>query len=233
MMNQFSIGNIDFNGFDPHHPIDTARPKALTVPGAPTMATASAGNLSATVSWRPPASDGGSLITGYTVRVLNAAGAQVGLLRPAGAGATSLVVTGLTSETTYRFRVRAVNAMGSSALSAASNPVTPTGGVAVGAVPGAPTIRNALAGAAGGAITATANWRAPVDAGSSPITGYQVTAASTGVADIVSAVLTPLAGGDQMFVMTLPAGNYRFRVVAINTAGPSLPSGQSNLVTAR
>ena len=232
MMNQFSIGSIDFSGSDPHHPIDAARPMALTVPGAPAMGTATAGNASATVGWTPPATDGGSLITGYTVRVLNPAGAQVGLLRPAGAGATSLVVTGLTNGTTYRFRVRAINAAGSSALSGASNPVTPTEGLGVGAVPGAPTIRNAVAGAAGGAITATANWWAHDNTGSSPITGYQVTAIRTGVANIVE-LRTPLAGRDQTLVMTLPAGNYRFTVVAINSTGPSLASGQSNLVTAR
>jgi len=33
--------------------------------------------------------------------------------------------------------------------------------------------------------------------------------------------------------MTLPAGNYRFTVVAINATGTSVASGQSNQVTAR
>ena len=206
----------------------------LTVPGAPSIGTATAGDTTATATWTPPASDGGSAITGYTVRVIDTAtGLQVGALRPAGPTATNLVVTGLTNGTTYRFRVRAVNAVGSSVLSAASNAVTPAAGVAVGTAPGAPIIRNAVSGVAGGPITAIANWR-PGTNGSSATTGYRVTAIpAAGGASIISAVLTPGPVRDQVFEMTLPAGNYRFTVVAINATGPSPASGQSNLVTAR
>ncbi len=41
-------------------------PVVTTVPGAPTIGTATAGNASATVTWTPPASDGGSAITRRT-----------------------------------------------------------------------------------------------------------------------------------------------------------------------
>ena len=37
----------------------------VTAPGAPTIGTATAGNASATVTWTPPANNGGSPITGY------------------------------------------------------------------------------------------------------------------------------------------------------------------------
>ena len=140
-------------------------------------------------------------------------------------------MTGLTNTVSYRFRVRALNVAGSGAPTALSNTVTATTGLAT--APGAPTIRTATAGVAGAPITATANWRVPTSIGSSPITGYRVTAIRTGVANIVSAVLAPQAVTDQRFSMTLPAGDYRFTVVAINAAGTSLASGQSNLVTAR
>ena len=79
-----------------------------TAPAAPTIGTASAGDASATVTWTAPASNGGSAITGYSVKVLNAANIQVGALRPAGAGATSLVVTGLVNGTAVRFQVAAI-----------------------------------------------------------------------------------------------------------------------------
>src|SRR5947209_12342792 len=40
---------------------------ACSVPGAPTNVVATAGNGQASVGWSPPASTGGSPITGYTV----------------------------------------------------------------------------------------------------------------------------------------------------------------------
>jgi predicted phage tail protein len=141
------------------------------------------------------------------------------------------VVTGLTNGTTYRFQVRALNAAGPSDFSALSNRVTPI--VVVAAVPDAPTIRNARTGAVGAPLTAIANWRTPRVTGSSPITGYRVTAIpAAGGANIVSGIL-PVTARDETFEMTLPAGNYRFTVVAINSVGPSAPSAQSNLVAAR
>ncbi|WP_369793480.1 peroxidase family protein, partial [Terrabacter sp. Root85] len=97
----------------------TATPVAPTAPAAPTIGTATPGNASATVRWTA-GTNGGSPITGFSVRVVNAAGTQVGALRPAGAAATSLVVTGLTNGTAYRFQVAAVNAVGTSAFSALS-----------------------------------------------------------------------------------------------------------------
>ena len=126
-----------------------------TVPGAPTGVTATRGNASATVRWTAPASNGGSAITGYSVRVINAAGTQVGALRPAAAAATSLVVTGLTNGQAYRFSVTATNAVGTGAASALSAAVTPA------TVPGAPVIGTASAGVAGGTINATARWTPP------------------------------------------------------------------------
>jgi hypothetical protein len=40
--------------------------------------------------------------------------------------ATTQIVTGLSNGTTYRFRVRAINAVGFSGYSKVTNPVTPT-----------------------------------------------------------------------------------------------------------
>ena len=93
-----------------------------TVPGAPTIGTATAGNASASVSFTAPASNGGSAITGYTVT------SNPGNIT--GSGSTSpITVTGLTNGTAYTFTVTATNTAGTSAASAASNSVTPSNGI--------------------------------------------------------------------------------------------------------
>jgi hypothetical protein len=77
------------------------------------------------VSWAAPVTDGGSAITGYVVTP------YVGYSpRPAqtfGSTATTQVVTGLVNGTQYRFRVQAINAIGTGGYSTVTNPVTPTG----------------------------------------------------------------------------------------------------------
>ena len=92
-----------------------------TVPGAPIIGLANAGNALATVTFSAPASNGGSPITGYTA-ISNPAG---GVDSNAGTTSTSHVVAGLTNGTPYTFTVTAQNALGTSAPSAASNSVTP------------------------------------------------------------------------------------------------------------
>ncbi|MCX7171726.1 MAG: fibronectin type III domain-containing protein, partial [Proteobacteria bacterium] len=89
-----------------------------TAPGTPTTVTASAGNAQATVSFIAPASNGGSAITAYTVT------SSPGGLIAKGA-ASPLTVTGLTNGTAYTFTVKATNAVGDSAASAASISATP------------------------------------------------------------------------------------------------------------
>ncbi|MFN9689384.1 MAG: fibronectin type III domain-containing protein, partial [Bacteroidota bacterium] len=69
---------------------------AATVPGAPTSVVATAGNTTASVAFVVPSSNGGSVITGYTVTSNPAGGTATGLSSP-------LTVTGLTNGTAYTF----------------------------------------------------------------------------------------------------------------------------------
>jgi hypothetical protein len=216
-------------------PGSTTGGPVIVVPDAPTIGTASPGNASATVRWTAPSDNGGSAVTGYSVRVLDSTEQQVGALRPAAAAATSLVVTGLTNGTAYHFQVAATNSVGTGGSSGSSNTVTPSAGATV---PGPPVIGTPSQGALGGTLTAIARWAAPASNGGSAITGYVVTALrmSSSAADAVvlsrtdSRVLGPLVRQREF---TLAAGNYRFEVVAINAVGTGPPSARSANVVPR
>jgi len=103
-------------GDSPYSAEVTATP--ATVPGAPTNVAATAGNGQVTVSFTPPADNGGSTITGYTVT------SNPGNLTAAGT-ATTITVTGLSNGTAYTFTVTASNAAGTGPASATSNAATP------------------------------------------------------------------------------------------------------------
>lgn len=92
-----------------------------TVPATPAAPSAIAGDSSLTVSWTAPA-NGGSAITGYDVQPF--VGATGGAVSSFG-NVTRVVLTGLTNGTAYTVKVRAKNAVGNSAYSAASTVVTP------------------------------------------------------------------------------------------------------------
>src|SRR5205807_10310428 len=104
-----------------------------TVPGAPIVGQALAGNASAYVTFSPPASTGGSLISSYTVSATDVTNAARGGQTVTGTG-SPLVIGGLTNGDTYTFSVDATNGVGTGPSSGPSNAVTPS----PTAPPGAP-----------------------------------------------------------------------------------------------
>lgn len=94
-----------------------------TAPGAPTIGTATAGNTTATANWTAPASDGGSAITGYEVKTYDSAGTL--LFTDTVGVVLTFLRTGLTNGTAVKFKVAAINAIGTGVQSAFSNTVTP------------------------------------------------------------------------------------------------------------
>lgn len=94
-----------------------------TLPGPPTIGTATAGFMSASLSWTAPTNTGGGALTGYVVTPYIGSTAQpsVTYANPA----TAETVSNLTIGTAYTFTVAAVNAAGTGPASARSNAVTP------------------------------------------------------------------------------------------------------------
>jgi len=167
-----------------------------TVPGAPTSVTATSGADSrSVVSWTAPATDGGTAITGYTVRS-----------SPGGAtcssASTTCTVSGLTNGTSYDFTVTAVNSAGAGA---GSVPATATPAV----LPGAPTAATATSNADSRSVV---SWTPPANDGGTPVTGYRVSASpgtGTCTTTSTSCTVTGLANGTP----------YTFTVTATNAVG--------------
>jgi uncharacterized repeat protein (TIGR01451 family) len=205
--------------------ISTAPPPPAA-PGTPANVTATAGQGAATVSWTP-ATDG-QTVTSFTVHNSSASN---GVLAPdvvvtAAPGTTivpaSATISGLTVGVTYQFEVLATNPLGSSALSAPSNPVTPF----ALRVPGAPTNIVATAGDASALVA----WTAPASNGNSTITSYTVTALVGGVVSGITATVAGTATGAN--VTGLANGvTYTFTVHATNAIGDSAESTPSAPVT--
>ncbi len=117
----FTVAAVNAVGTGTASPLSNAV-TPYTVPGAPTIGTATAGDAAATVTWTAPASNGGSAITGYVVTPYIAGVAQTP--QTFNSTATTDTVTGLTVGTSYTFKVAAINAAGPGAASAASGSVT-------------------------------------------------------------------------------------------------------------
>ena len=196
------------------------------MPGAPTIATPTAGNASATVYWIAPSYTGGAsiAITGYSVTAQGSTTTTDACANSTSTSATSCIVTGLTNGQSYTFTVAAINEAGTGTFSNSSIAVTPST-----AVPGAPTIGPAT----GGDSSATVTWTAPSVNGTN-VTGYTVSAfdAASGITSLdvcpssttstsTSCIVTGLTNTDE----------YQFYVAAMNASGTSPFSSPSNEVT--
>ena len=180
-----------------------------TTPGPPTNVVAVPGNTSATVSFSPPADNGGDEPHLYTVTSSGGQTAQ-GLGSP-------IPIGGLTNGQSYTFTVAATNDAGKGPGSAPSPAVTPR------TVPGAPTGVTVTPGDEQVTIT----YAAPSDDGGAPITRYTATSSDgqfSGTSNDVSAIVIP--------GLTNGVG-YVFSVTAENIAGTGPPSANSTAVAPR
>jgi hypothetical protein len=179
-----------------------ASTQAAHVPGPPSQVKALAQNHGALVSWRPPAADGGSAVTGYVVKA--SPGGKTVHTR----AVRSFLVGGLRNGATYTFTVAAVSKSGTGPASSRSAAIRPQATT----VPGSP---HSIVAAAG-FRQITVSWAAPKSDGGAPITAYRLstrpatqTVSAAGYARSLS--LTGLSDGRA----------YRVSVVAVNAAGRS------------
>ncbi|TLZ66884.1 MAG: hypothetical protein E6K12_05390 [Methanobacteriota archaeon] len=213
----YEVSAVNSVGEGPRSNEATATPVAsATVPGAPRDLGATAGDATVTLSWSPPASDGGSPITNYKIYRGTVSG-QLSL-RTTVPNVLAYTDSGLTNGQAYYYQVSAVNAVGEGAHSNEAS-ATPISGQTV---PGAPRALSAASG--NGTIALT--WLAPSSDGGSPITGYKV---YRGTAPSAESLLTTIGNVSSYTDTTVTNGLTYFYVVrALNGIGEGGPSNEAS-----
>ena len=121
----FTVSATNASGTSPDSaPSAPVTPPGISVPAAPTNATAIPGDTEASVSFTVSPPPQGAPVTSYLV-TSNPGGIVVSIPAPTGNTGTALV-GGLTNGVSYTFTVQAVDLAGPSAPSAPSNAVTPS-----------------------------------------------------------------------------------------------------------
>ncbi len=121
-----TISTIGGTIASPPAPTSAANPKAVfsyrkSSPSAPRHASARAGVRDAAISWRPPADNGGSPVTGYVITATAKGHKPVTTRLPAG---VSMVTLALQADVSWTIKVQAVNKLGRG-LPAFAGPVRP------------------------------------------------------------------------------------------------------------
>ena len=185
-----------------------AQNASIAVPGAPAGLTATLGDSKVSLSWTAPADDGGSQITDYIIEYTT--DVSWNTFNDGTGTGTTATVTGLANNTTYHFRVSAVNAVGTGLPSdiASAMPFS---------IPAAPSRLHATAGdkSVSLAWAIPPGWHDPGDTpGYGYITEYRpVDGKWVKFSDEINhdrfVTVTGLTNGTK----------YEFRVIAVNPAG--------------
>jgi len=188
----------------------------ITSPIAPAKPTHSNENLTVTVRWVAPVSNGGSSITSYIITEANS-----GATSTASPTSTSVAFTNLTAGSNIKFNVRAVNDIGSTGSTSVNSDQT--------------TLPNVPAQVSGVSATATTNkdelsvnWSIPADQGSA-ITGFTVFLRQS--ARDIREINVSDATSTKLLLQNLAAGQYTVQVLAKNAIGNGARSSESSQVT--
>lgn len=179
------------------------------------------------LEWQKPKDDGGLPLTAYVVEKMDAA---TGKWVPCGhvdPEKTEYNVTGLEPHHKYQFRVKAVNEEGESPPLETDHTILAKDPFDVPAPPGLPELTD------WNENSVKLKWERPIRDGGAPITGYIIEVMDKDSGNFVKAVEVP---GNQCTgtVPKLEEGQqYKFRVRAVNKAGPSEASEPTNWHTAK
>lgn len=207
------VASVNENGISGYNSVIATTFSAPSVPL--TLSSTIIDVNSVTLSWAPPANNGGSPVTDYLIEYSLDNGSNWLTYNDGISSATSATVSGLTQLAVYSFRVKAINKVGTS-LSSNVNTAT------MSTLPNSPTNLNLITKTD---TTVEFSWLAPSVTGGRDITDYIVefSIGSSGVWNVFNdgvsttprAVVTGLS----------PAVSYLFRTKAVTILGSS---GYSN-----
>ena len=224
-----------------------------TTPDAMDAPTVSGGNTSVSVTWTAVSAtasiggadpsvvdDGGSVITGYTVRLVLASDSSEVTTASALASATTATVSGLTNGTAYKAQIRATNANGVGTYSSASAEFTPsteggTPSLAMQTQPGAALTGVALSGGARPVVnvgTAGVQVTAEVVSGASVSGTTAVTSDGSGLATFSNLIVTRGSTGAVQLRFTATGYNsVTSSAFTVTVSGGGTPGGGSVTTT--
>jgi hypothetical protein len=182
---------------------------SANVPGRPTGLGATPGVDDVTLNWTAPGTDGGSGLFGYEIYQV---GRASNIFIPV---QTNYTITGLKDDTSYSFRVSALNVVGAGPPSAAASATTAS-------VPG---LTKGLV-ATPGVDDVTLNWTAPASNGGSALFGYEIYQVGR-----ASNIFIP-AQTNYTITGLKDNTSYSFRVSALNVVGAGPPSAAASATTA-
>lgn len=177
----------------------------------------------ATISWRPPAYDGGRKVTHYIVERKETSRNQW-VIASSYCKDTICTLQGLTEGGEYLFRVMAVNENGQSKPLDGTNPVLIKSPYDPPSAPGVPQVTEV------GGDFVNLSWEKPQSDGGSRIQGYWIDKREVGT-QTWQRVNPNICITPQINISNLIEDRqYEFRVFAVNEAGISPPSTNSNSI---
>ena len=211
----FRVKAVNSTGTSPASNTVVLTPLSIDPPSAPRALAVYASFNGATLYWATPSSDGGSRITGYRAEYSTDGGATWTTSEIISVIRRSMSYSNLVGGVPHKFRVFAINAVGTSVASSVvdSTPVAAT-------VSSEPRFFNGFLSG----TNAYLSWTRPLMTGGSAITSY-TTWMSTDSGATWRSIAVTNANVRNFRVSSLAYGvQYQFRVTATNAVGISAPS---------